>query len=299
MKKNQKIQSEPISVLMTVFNGEFYLKAALDSLINQTYKNWELILVDNGSHDQSIAVISNYHDKRIHLYRLKKNIGRTAALCFAFNKAKNEFIAILDADDVARKDRFFDQMNYIKKNTDVALIASWTQYIDEKNRVIGSHQPPFIKQNLIDSFGWTNSIDHSSVLYRKSIAVQCGGYPKDFVWAQDSALFLKIASQYKIAIIKKPLTQIRIQGQSLTRSKEYAKIIAEERVRLYEFAKRAFAFSFVGKMLNKGAIAFSKLRLHLIDQSNSVITRMLEAIQLIFMNFITIAIFLFYKLIFK
>ena len=299
MKKNQKIQSEPISVLMTVFNGEPYLKAALDSLINQTYSNWELILVDNGSHDQSIEVISNYHDKRIRLYRLKKNIGRTAALRFAFNKAKNEFIAILDADDVAQKNRFFDQMKYIEKNTNVALVASWTQYIDEKNRVIGSHQPPFIKQNLIDSFGWTNSIDHSSVLYRKSIVVQCGGYPKDFVWAQDSALFLKIACQYKIAIIKKPLTQIRIQGQSLTRSKEYAKIIAEERVRLYELAQGAFDFSFVGKMLNKGAIAFSKLRLHLIDQSNSAIMRMLEVIQLIFLNFITIAIFLFCKLIFR
>ena len=89
MKKNKKIQSEPISVLMTVFNGELYLKAALDSLINQTYNNWELILVDNGSHDQSIEVINNYHDKRIRLYRLKKNIGRTAALRFAFNKAKN------------------------------------------------------------------------------------------------------------------------------------------------------------------------------------------------------------------
>ncbi len=299
MKKNQKAQPETISVLMTVFNGERYLQAAIDSLINQTYKHWELILVDNGSNDRSFEIINNYIDKRIYIFRLKKNIGRTAALRFAFNKAKNEFIAVLDADDLAHSNRFFDQMKYMKRNPDLALIASWTQYIDENGNIIGLHQPSFKKKSLSDSFGWTNPIDHSSVFYRKSIAEKLGGYPSHYIWGQDSALFLKIASQYKISIIEKPLTQIRIQSQSLTRSRDYATIVAEERIRLYKFAKNCFKFTMLGKMLNQGAITFSKIRLNLIDKSKSLVIRLLEIIYLVLLNFIPIAFFLFYKLIYR
>src|SRR3990172_57674 len=131
-----------VSVLMTIYNAEPYLRAAIDSLISQTFPDWELIAVENGSTDKSMSVLKDYSDHRVRVFPLEKNIGRTPALRLAFEQARGDYIAVLDADDISAPDRFARQVEFLDQHTDVALVASWAQQIDEHGKVFDVFEPP-------------------------------------------------------------------------------------------------------------------------------------------------------------
>src|SRR3972149_9086486 len=102
-----------VSVLMTIYNAEPYLRAAIDSLISQTFPDWELIAVENGSTDGSLSVLKDYADPRVRVFQQKKNIGRTPALRFAFDQARGDYVAVLDADDISSPDRLARQVAFL------------------------------------------------------------------------------------------------------------------------------------------------------------------------------------------
>lgn len=104
-----------ISVLMTIYNHENFLKHAIKSIINQSYKNWELIAIDNGSTDNSKKILKKFRHKNIKKKILKKNIGRTNCLNYGLRFCRGEYIAILDSDDVSEKSRFKKQVNEMEK----------------------------------------------------------------------------------------------------------------------------------------------------------------------------------------
>ena len=104
-----------VSILMTVYNAEKYLKQSIYSVINQTYKNWELIIVDDCSTDKSLSIIKRFKNKKFRIFPLKKKIGRTKALNFGLKKIKGNYVAILDADDISNKKRIETQINFFKK----------------------------------------------------------------------------------------------------------------------------------------------------------------------------------------
>ncbi len=254
-----------VSVLMTIYNAGTYLRAAIDSLIGQTFLNWELIAIENGSSDDSFEILQSYSDSRIKIFKLEKNIGRTPALRYANDNAKGEFIAVLDADDVAYPDRLFRQVRFMDNNSNVALVGAWADYIDSQGKVIGSFKPPTDPVRLRDCLGWVNPIAHSSVMYRTNVANDLGGYPLDFVWGQDMALFLLIARDYPIVVLDEFLCKIRIQESNMTSDSTYSLIVALERLELFQMASRLIEFSKTGACLNRGAIAFSKIRLGFVD----------------------------------
>ena len=121
---------------MTVFNAEKYLKKSIGSIENQTYKNWELIIIDDKSSDQSTSIIKSFKNKKIKYFFLKKKLGRTKALNFGLKKCKGKYIAILDADDVAYSTRLKDQIIYLKKNEEISLLGSWGLKIDQKDKLL-------------------------------------------------------------------------------------------------------------------------------------------------------------------
>lgn len=256
-----QISSPPrVSVLMTIYNAAPYLRAAIDSLIAQTFMDWELIAIENGSTDSSFEILKSYSDSRIKIHSFEKNIGRTPALRYAHDHANGEFVAVLDADDVVYPQRFSRQVLFLSDNPEVALVASWAHYIDKCGKIIGAFTPPVLSGELTDSLGWGNPIAHSSAMYRNQISQEVGGYPESFVWAQDSALFLAIANRYPIAVVDKFLCQIRIQDTNMTTASAYALIVATEKVQLFELASKTIFFSARGIRLNKGAKAFAEMR---------------------------------------
>ena len=155
-----------VSILMTVFNAAPFVGTAIDSVLAQSYHDWELVIVDDGSTDGSTAILSTYQDPRIRVTLLAQNIGRTPALRRAFAMARGTYYAVLDADDVSRKDRLARQVEYLDGHPDVVLIGSWARYIDRQGSEFGYWQPPVDAQDLREFLGWANPIVHSALSLR-------------------------------------------------------------------------------------------------------------------------------------
>jgi len=265
---------------MTVYNADLYVQASIDSLIAQTFTNWELIAVDDGSKDASLAVLKEYLDSRIRVFPLEKNFGRTFALRFAFEQAKGEYIAVLDADDLSSPDRLARQVDFLDSHQDVALVASWAEMIDERGNVLDKFSPPANQDVLMDCLGWTNPIIHSSVMYRKKLAQEVGGYPFDIAWAQDFGFFLALASHAKFAMIDDYLCQLRVLAGSMTRSKKNQILVATEALQLFHLAAHVLPLSDEARRLNRRSCAVAQIKLGIATiRDNSILPGMQMVLQ--------------------
>ena len=203
-----------VSILMTIYNHESFLNKSIKSVINQTFKNWELIAIDNGSDDKSGEVLRKIRDKRIKKKYLKKNIGRTNCLNYGLKFCKGKYIAILDSDDLARKNRITFQINRMKKNTNLWLTSSSYTKIDDRGRNLSK---VLIKNNLKKNprkILYNNIIAHSTVLFKKKLLEKIGKYPNKFQYAQDYAFYLKAFKNYSIEIVKNDLVKLRMPHKS-------------------------------------------------------------------------------------
>ena len=199
MTKDNPLSEPPcVSVLMTIYNAAPFLRESIDSLMAQSFSNWELIAIENGSKDESSAILAGYKDPRIRVFSFPKNIGRTPALEFAFNQAKGQYIAVLDADDVAYPQRFSRQVEFLDNNPETVLVGSWVKQIDQKGRVFKTWEPPSDSHEPHECLGWIDPIVNSSAMFRRETAVAAGGYPQEYVYAQDFALLLELAQHGKL-----------------------------------------------------------------------------------------------------
>ena len=198
---------------MTIYNHQNYLKDSIESIINQSYKNWELVAVDNGSTDKSKKVLKRIKNKKIKLFFLKNNIGRTNCLNFGLKKCSGNFIAILDSDDIAHKNRIEAQLNQFNLDKELFMVATDFNYINEKKKIIPYPKTKlFLTKNIYIKpriFLLRNLFVHSSVMYKRSIIKKVGGYPSKFLYSQDYAFYLKIFQKYKIKFLDKKLVNIR------------------------------------------------------------------------------------------
>lgn len=253
-------QKPKISILMTAFNADPYINKAVRSVLKQTFKNWELIVVDNKSTDNTLEILEKFGDFRINLIKLNKNIGRVAALRLAYDQAKGEYIAILDADDISNINRLKKQSNYLNSNPKIGLVASWVEFIDENGKKIGEFKPPTKPNEIYQCLGFRNVTLHSSVMYRKRLADKVGGYSKDFIWGHDFNLILSIAKNSDIAILNSFLSKIRIIKTSMTRSLNNKELVALEKILLFKKAGKILNLNERSKKMNKTAIAISNVQ---------------------------------------
>jgi|TARA_B100000795_G_C22788224_1_gene435633 glycosyltransferase involved in cell wall biosynthesis len=203
-----------VSVLMTIFNHQNYLKESVRSIINQSYKSWELIAIDNGSTDNSKKILKTIKDNRIKKFFLKENIGRTKCLNLGLKKCKGDFIAILDSDDVAKKNRIKVQLKQFYLNKKLWMIATDFNHIDHKGKIISYSKEKFnLKKNLHSkprTFLLKNLVAHSSVMYKSLLIKKIGRYPDNYLYAQDYAFYLKTFKKYRIKILDQKLVNIRV-----------------------------------------------------------------------------------------
>jgi len=249
-----------VSVLMTIYNAEPYLQEATDSILTQKFSDWELIAVDNGSTDQSAETLSAHNDQRVRIFTFPENIGRTPALRYAFEQARGEYIAVLDADDVALPERLGRQVEFLDNHDDVVLVGSWAQGIDETGRITSTLEPPINTEELHDCLGWANPMVHSSVMYRAAAVSEVGGYPEEFAYAQDIALMQVLAQNGKLAIIDNFLCQWRTSLKTMTRSNENRLVIAYEQIALWRYAAKSLPLSALARRLNRLVTARSEVK---------------------------------------
>jgi len=207
---------------MSVYNGERHLREAIESILNQTFTDFEFIIIDDGSSDGSLNIIRSYEDPRIKLICNTKNIGLTDSLNIGVRIARGTFIARMDADDISLPTRFEEQIVYLKKNPGISILGTDVQLINHKGDIIRRKNNPLFptRPNLIS---WTlffrSCVNHPTVMARKNVYEKIGGYRTSFRYAQDYDLWLRAAEEHSISNIPRELVKLRKHSESL--SKKY------------------------------------------------------------------------------
>lgn len=250
-----------VSILMNCYNGEKYLREAIDSVFAQTYQNWEIIFWDNRSTDRSSIVCNSYSDSRIRYFYAPEHTELGTARRLAFECIKGEFVAILDTDDISHPERLNRQVELLERKPEVALVGSWAQYINERSVVFGEFKPPKNESALHDCLGWTNPIIHSSTMYRYRLAQELGGYSEELIHASDFGLILTLAQKFSIAVIDEFLCQVRVSAGSMSRAVEYKSVAAREALQLFQRAAEILPLSKRALRLNRRSQAIAKIKL--------------------------------------
>lgn len=208
-----------ISVNMPVYNGVKYLKQAIDSILNQTYTDFELIIIDDGSTDTSVDLIKSYRDPRIKLFQNNLNRGLAFSRNRAIEQSKGKYIAILDSDDIAYPERIKKQLDFLEKNPDYVMIGSWIDIIDENDQVSEDGVKLLVENDLLRTqLFFSNHFAQSSLLIRRSVFEEFS-YNESYIQAEDYFLWVQIASKYKVANLQESLVQYRVHQESITMSK--------------------------------------------------------------------------------
>jgi len=223
-----------VSVIMSVYNGERYLREAVESILNQTFTDFEFIIIDDSSTDSTRAILASYDDPRLVFVRNEANIGLTRSLNKGLSLARGKYVARQDADDVSLPQRLEKQMSYVVQHPQVVLLGTWCQFIDEAGNQQGRSCPPTSHQAILDYFATQNPFAHSSVLFRRAPVQEMGDYPTDYSYCQDFALWFQLSGRYQVANLAEELVQIRIhRGQIHSRSADAIALSRWNALRVY------------------------------------------------------------------
>lgn len=213
-----------ISVLIPSYNHEKYIGEAIESVLMQTYQDFELIIVDDGSTDQSVEVIQRYQqqDARIHFIKFEQNLGACSAAARLIEEAQGEYLAVLSSDDLFIPNKLEKQLNFLENNSQYKAVFSYAEMIDENGN-------PFVRQDHFytkifiqpnrNRFDWLryffyhgNCLCHSSVLIKKECYEKIGVYDYRYFQLPDFDFWIRLCMQYEIFIISENLVKFRIRA---------------------------------------------------------------------------------------
>lgn len=201
-----------VSIIMITKNRANFLPEALGSILKQSFNDWELVIIDNGSTDQTQELIEDYtaKDQRI-FYRQSALLGVGANRNLALRLARGEYVAVLDDDDVwLDSDKLKDQVAWLAGHPDYCLIGSCVSLIDPVGKIIGQQLVPETDRQIRASLTRKDNFIHSSVLYRRQVALEVGGYDESLIVGEDYDLWLKLGLKGKFANWSKELIGYRV-----------------------------------------------------------------------------------------
>lgn len=204
-----------ISVIMPVYNGEKYLNEAIDSILCQTFYDFEFIIINDSSTDNTENIIKSYNDERIVYIKNETNLGVAGTLNVGLKMAKGEYIARMDADDISLPNRFETQINFMENNPDVAVIGSSVEFIGSKSGIFEYSET--IDHSKIDLI-FCSCLAHPSVVIRKSVIDEGFLYDNEFDKVEDYYLWIKISEKYKLCSLKDVLVKYRIHENQITQN---------------------------------------------------------------------------------
>ncbi len=209
-----------ISVLMPVHNGEKYLSLALESVLAQTFEDFEFIIINDGSTDKSEEIILSYDDQRIHYLSNNTNCGVTKTLNRGLGLATGKYIARLDADDLAVPLRLERQMTFLDKKRSL-LVGSWAHVIDGNGEIIRNLKPLTAPLNLRLKLLFSNAFIHSSTMFNAAAAKSLGGYDERIRYAQDYDLWSRLSRLGDVYNIPEYLVCWRETEDNISAKKKY------------------------------------------------------------------------------
>ncbi len=247
MQDNPEMSEEKeISVLMPVYNGDVFLRPALESILAQTFSDFEFVIIDDASTDTTAKILAEYasRDTRIRVFKNEKNIGLTASLNVGLTHCRGKYIARMDADDVAEGERFMTQYWFMEEHPDVAVSGTCVRVIDEDGKMLGEKTLALTSEDIKRKMLFNNQFIHSTLFFRKDILKSCGGYDENFKKSQDYELMLRVSSRYPVVNLREKLLKFRLHGNSLSwTSRDQQKYAI--RARFLAITKYKFPF-FVG-----------------------------------------------------
>lgn len=207
-----------VSVLMPVYNAERYVAQAVESILNQTFQDFELIIIDDGSTDRSLEILQRYaaQDQRIHLTH-SENCGIAKTTNKMLSQAAGEFVALMDNDDIAFPHRLAQQVELLKSQPDVVGVSGALQFIDEQGRLLLTESPVPQDDQEVQSLllaGYANNFPHPCAMLRRAALVKIGGYNEALVVAADLDMMLRIGEVGKLTNLKQPILKYRVHMKS-------------------------------------------------------------------------------------
>ncbi len=226
-----------VSVVIPLYNSEKTIQSSIDSVLNQTFSDFELIIINDGSTDQSLDIVKAFQDKRLHILSFQ-NSGAAAARNRGIANAKGHYIAFLDADDLWTPDKLIDQVSAFKKNPDTGLVYSWSDYIDKNGNSICPGKRVITSDDIEETYGKlliSNFLENGSTpLIPKSILDDVGYFNEALNSSQDLDLYLRIAAKYNFIAVPKVQVYYRITPNSITSK------VAENEKKEIEFIDNLF-----------------------------------------------------------
>ncbi len=201
--------SPKVSVVIPVHNGQDYVGQTIESILSQTFRDFELLLLDDASSDGSPAIMNGYTDPRIRLVRNEVNIGIAKMHNKGIDLARGEYIAMLDHDDVSYPERLARQVAFLEAHPDYALIGTWGELMDEQGRRFGkSKQYPVSAEHVRSSLLFWNCVLHPSIMARRAV-MAAYRYSERFTICDDFDLFVRIAKAHKLGNLPEVLVRHR------------------------------------------------------------------------------------------
>ncbi len=206
-----------VTVLMPVYNAARHVREAIESVLAQTHRDFEFLIVDDGSTDQSAAIVAAYRDSRIRLIRSPRNEGLSAALNRGLAQAQGELIARQDADDRSHPQRIERQVQALERRADVALIGCQANAIDEGGRPLADVERSQDEVSIRWYALFDNPFIHSSVMFRKQVIWnELGGFEASFdPYSQDYELWGRVMQRYSVFNLRDRLMTYRVSTSSI------------------------------------------------------------------------------------
>lgn len=208
-----------VSIVMSVYNGEKYLRELVESILNQTYKSFEFIIINDGSTDNSLDILKGYNDSRIKIHH-QENKGLTKSLNRAIRLSRGKYIARIDADELAYPRRLEKQVNFLDSNPEIGIVGSFATNIDEISQTIQKAIFPVFDKSIRKELIKENVFIHGSVMVKKSVLERVGYYDEAFRYAQDYELWGRIAEVSKLHNLPETLLIRKLTRDSLSNNPE-------------------------------------------------------------------------------
>jgi glycosyltransferase involved in cell wall biosynthesis len=199
-----------LSIVLPVYNGDKFLKETIASIMHQSFSNFSLIIIDDGSTDNTEKVIKTFCDERILSYKIEHG-GIIASFNYGLSKVNTKYVARIDADDIYFVNKFMKQINFLEKNNEVVLIGTNANYMSENGKIskIMINVPSDHETILNNLFKKKRAIIQSTIVARADILKKIGGY-RENVYPEDYDLFFRISEIGKIHNLDESLASIRI-----------------------------------------------------------------------------------------
>lgn len=209
-----------ISIILPSYNSAPYLKEALESVFRQSYGDFELIVINDGSTDNTADILKGFSDSRLRLISNTANLGIVESLNEGLKIAKGDYIARFDADDLMLPERLKEQGEFLDKHPEIIVVGSWAETIDHSGQPLGNYDyPPLDDRAIRRRLLKHNPFIHSSTMLRREPLLSCGGYRKAFQHIEDYELWTRLLRLGAGANIPERLIKYRLNQGGITKRK--------------------------------------------------------------------------------